>query len=110
MPELSAATSLTLRWFYEESCTFFFTARFGHGDEGTQECCYTLNLSTYEIIKVLPNGSSDESWEDMYGYEFNREKFLASLLEERDGGTISIYGGNVKCPSAPDPSADLYEL
>ncbi|CAL4911089.1 unnamed protein product [Urochloa decumbens] len=91
MPELSAATSVTLRWFYEKSSTLFFTAScIGHGDDGGEECCYTLNFSTHEIDKVLRNGDNDEPWGDMYGYELDREKFLGSL-GERDGGTQGSF-------------------
>ncbi|RLN00455.1 uncharacterized protein C2845_PM06G13200 [Panicum miliaceum] len=83
IPELSAATSVRLRWFCEQSGLVFFTARSGHGPD-FEESCYTLNLGKpWRVDKVASNGAGGKPWLAVYGYEMDRVTFLSSLGEKR---------------------------
>lgn len=68
MPELSAATSVRLRWFCEQSGLVLFTARSGRGAD-VEESCYTLNLGMpWRVDKVASNGAGGRPWLAVYGY------------------------------------------
>ncbi|CAL5008304.1 unnamed protein product [Urochloa decumbens] len=74
--------TLKLRWFCERSGIILFTAdRWLCGDRRIE--LYAFSIHTRKLEKVVSNGdgSGNDPWGNLYGYEMDQAAYLTSLAE-----------------------------